>query len=189
MRRGRWRFGHLYCRPNPRICMQEGLPTFLCPAHIVFIRFRHAEHLLCCYPKRPPAADNPKCRFRLISQRLCAKGKRASIDFVRTNCDSRNLPYSVSLRGGGCAVPFEPPPFVHRASPVRVGHGNDFPCPTRNPNPSVEPGTATLGRPRWKNRRALPTTLQLLRSEHDRNPQRQRRAHPAFRVRRSASVP
>ena len=35
MRRGRWRFGHLYCRPNPRICMQEGLPTFLCPAHIV----------------------------------------------------------------------------------------------------------------------------------------------------------
>lgn len=28
MRRGRWRFGHLYCRPNPRICMQEGLPTF-----------------------------------------------------------------------------------------------------------------------------------------------------------------
>ena len=35
MRRGRWRFGHLYCRPNPRICMQEGLPTFSCPAHIV----------------------------------------------------------------------------------------------------------------------------------------------------------
>ena len=35
MRRGRWWFGHLYCRPNPRICMQEGLPTFSCPAHIV----------------------------------------------------------------------------------------------------------------------------------------------------------
>ena len=33
-RHGRWRFGHLYCRPNSRICMQEGLPTFSCPAHI-----------------------------------------------------------------------------------------------------------------------------------------------------------
>ena len=40
MRRGRWRFGRLYCRPNPRICMQEGLPTFSCPAHIVFIFMR-----------------------------------------------------------------------------------------------------------------------------------------------------
>ena len=35
MRRGRWRFGHRHCRPNPRICMQEG-SNFLCPAHIVF---------------------------------------------------------------------------------------------------------------------------------------------------------
>ena len=153
------------------------------------IHIRHAEHLLCCYPKRPPAADNPNCRFRLISQRPSAKGERASIDFVRTNCEIRNLSYFVSLRGGGCAVPFEPPPFVHRDGLTHVGHGNDFPRPTWDPNPSVEPGTATPGSPSRKGRRALPTTLQLLQSGHARNPQRQQRAHPAFRVRCSASAP
>lgn len=141
------------------------------------------------YLKRPPAADNPNCRFRLISQRPSAKGERASIDFVRTNCEIRNLSYFVSLRGGGCAVPFEPPPFVHRDGLAHVGHGNDFPRPTWDPNPSVEPGAATPGSPSRKSRRALPTTLQLLRSGHARNPQRQQRAHPAFRVRCSASTP
>ena len=37
-RHGRWRFGHLYCRPNSRICMQEGLPTF----HVLLISSRAA---------------------------------------------------------------------------------------------------------------------------------------------------
>ena len=60
MRRGRWRFGRLYCRPNPRICMQEGLPTFSCPAHIVLSR-RGCARVADMLDSGVPADDGYGC--------------------------------------------------------------------------------------------------------------------------------
>lgn len=44
MRYGCRRFGRHYCRPNPRICIQEGLPTFYV---LLILSFRHVQLLKC----------------------------------------------------------------------------------------------------------------------------------------------
>ena len=157
MRRGRWRFGHFYCRPNPRICMQEGLPTFSCPAHIV-LPFLSPTTGICLlldvatkvteggtwfpvlmnFQTSKTLKSMPE--FRIIAPAPCRElhgscntsccysQKRFEVKHSRASCDLSRVNYRIISRATGIALPSKQPTPCIISPPTQFRQEKQAPC-------------------------------------------------------------